>query len=133
MGLNNAVDNDDEGAGRSADLKPRTAKSGNKKARDNGGDQTFVRRRAGGDGDRHSERQRDDGHRQARQRIGAEIGEAISLLGDHRDRFGNEDAPVGLGARGADGLLGGHFALTQADGQACPWRAQRSRPPASDA
>ncbi len=55
----------DEGAGRSADLKPAAAEQRHDEAADHGGVESAIRRHAGGDGDRHRQRQRDDRHRQA--------------------------------------------------------------------
>ena len=72
-------DQHDEGAGRPADLEAAAAEQRHDEAADDSGVEPAVRRHARGDRDRHRQRQRDDGNRQAREHIGAEIREAVAL------------------------------------------------------
>ena len=67
-----AVDDDDEGAGRAADLHARAAERGDDEAGDDGREDAGFRRDTGGDGKRHRERQRDDADGDAGHRVGGE-------------------------------------------------------------
>ena len=55
-----AVDDDDERAGRAADLHARAAERGDEESGDDGGLEAAVRRYAAGDGERDRQWQRDD-------------------------------------------------------------------------
>ena len=68
-----AGDDDDEGAGRPADLDARAAQRRDDEAGDDGGDDALFGRRAAGDAERHGQRQRDDGDGQPGDGIGAQI------------------------------------------------------------
>jgi hypothetical protein len=68
-----AVHNGDEGAGRAADLHPRAAAGGGDEAGDDGGPDAGCRRRAGGDGKGHGQRQGEDADRDAGGEILAEL------------------------------------------------------------
>ena len=58
--MHDAVDDDDERAGRSADLHAAAAERGDQKAGDDGGVETALGRDAGGDGKRQRQRKRND-------------------------------------------------------------------------
>ena len=75
-------DQHDEGAGGPADLEATAAEQRHDEATDDSGVEPAVRRHARGDCDRHRQRQRDDGNRQAREHIGAEIREAVAFAPD---------------------------------------------------
>ena len=67
-------DQHDEGAGRPADLEAAAAQRRDQEAADDRGIEPALRRHAGGDGDRHGQRQRDDRHRQPGEQVGPELG-----------------------------------------------------------
>ncbi len=72
-------DDDDEGAGRSADLEAAAAERGDEEARDNGRNEPLVGRGAACNGERHGQRQRDDGDGEPGDEIAMEIGERIAF------------------------------------------------------
>jgi hypothetical protein len=91
---NHAGDDDDEGAGRPADLDARTAECGNQEPGDDRRHQALARRSSTGDPQRHGQRQCDDRDGEAGKRVGAQIGEAIPLAQDG-DELGGERLPQG--------------------------------------
>ena len=64
-------DDDDESAGRPADLHPRAAQRRDQEAGDDRRNQPLARAGAAGDAERHGERQRDDGDGEAGDEVGA--------------------------------------------------------------
>ena len=72
-------ENDDERRRRPGHLEPGPAEEGAGDARDDGGVEPMLRRDADGDGQGHRERQRDDAHHQACQRVVTEIGGRIAF------------------------------------------------------
>ena len=77
VALHDAVDDDDEGARRPADLHLRAAERRDQEAGDDGGEDALFGLDAAGDRERHRQRQRDDADRQA----GADVGgEALSVV-----------------------------------------------------
>ena len=79
----------DEGTRRPADLVAAAAQRRNQKAADDGGVKPALRRNAGGDGKRHGKGQGDDGHRQRRQQVLAELGKVIAFA-EAGDQLGAE-------------------------------------------
>jgi hypothetical protein len=72
----------DEGRGGAADLHPRAAQCRDQETRDDGGVQALLRRGAGGNRQRHRERQRDDGNGKAGDQVRAEVCNAVALAQD---------------------------------------------------
>ena len=79
----------DEGPGRPADLEPAAAEQRDEEPADDRGVETPVGRHAGGDRDRHRERQGHDGDGEPGDGVGAEIREPVALAQD-RDELGGE-------------------------------------------
>ncbi len=71
--LDDAVDDDDERAGRSADLDARAAERGDEEAGDDRGPQPAVGRDAAGDGERDGQRKRDDADDDAGGEVSTEL------------------------------------------------------------
>ena len=78
VALDDAVDDDDEGAGRPADLHPRAAERGDQEAGDDRGEDALLGLDARGDRERHRQRQRDDADRDAGADIGEEAGAVVA-------------------------------------------------------
>ncbi len=91
MGANDPGDNDDEGAGRSADLDARAAERRDEESGNDGGDQPFAWTSAAGDAQRHGERQRNYGDGQAGECVGAKLRLVVTL-------------PQGTNQLGSEGL-----------------------------
>ena len=110
--LDDIRDQDDEGAGRSADLKPAAAQGGDKEAADDRGVQSSVRRQSRADGDGHRERQRHDGDGQSGDGVGAERAPAVAFAQDgdelRREQFG-EGRGRGLRPSGRGRIHGVYF------------------------
>ena len=86
--LHDAVDDDDERAGRSADLDARAAERRDEEAGDDRGVEPAIRRDAAGDRERDGEWERDD----ADDHSGGEVGEELrAIVGlERRDELRNE-------------------------------------------
>jgi hypothetical protein len=94
-----------EGAGRAADLKPAAAERRNDEAADNRCVEPAVRRNAGRDRDRHRKRQRDDGDRQRGERVLPEGRKDVALGEGRRELRAKKMGgcgTVGHGGQGAD-------------------------------
>ena len=91
----------DEGAGRPADLEAAAAKRRHEEAADDRRVKAPVRRDAGGDRDRHRQRQGDDGDRQPGDGVGPEIQEPVALAQDGDELRSEELGEGGIG--GPDG------------------------------
>ena len=84
VAVDDAVDDDDEGAGGPADLHVRAAQQGDQQAGDDGGPQAGGGREAGSDGEGHRERQRHDADGQAGAEVAQEAFPAIALQGSEQ-------------------------------------------------
>ena len=87
-----ARDDDDECAGRTADLDPASAQQRNEEAADDRGDQPRFRRRSRRDRDRNAERQRDERDRDARHRVAEE--QAPRIVFQRRQELGLHPPPL---------------------------------------
>ena len=105
--LHHRGDEHDEGARRAADLHAAAAEQRHKETADDGRVKPALGADARGDRDRHRQRQRHDGDRQAGQRIRAQVSEPIALAEDRdelrREQFkrGRMDVTDGGGCHGA--------------------------------
>jgi len=86
MGRGGHVDQNDEGAGGSADLEPAAAQQRNEEAANDRRDQALRRACARGNGDGDGERQRHDGDGEAGNCVGPELRKAVALA-QHRDEL----------------------------------------------
>jgi hypothetical protein len=86
---NDAGDDDDEGACGPSDLDTRATQRGNQESSDDRRHQSLARARSAGDAERHGERQSDDRDGEAGERVGAQIGAAVSLA-KYSDEFRSE-------------------------------------------
>ena len=75
------VDDDDEGAGRAADLNTATAEKRNEKTGDDGGVEPRFRRNPGGDAEGHRQGERHHADREAGRDV---AGELMTIVGSHR-------------------------------------------------
>jgi hypothetical protein len=92
--LHDCGDEHDEGARRAADLHAAAAKQRHKEAADDGRVEAALRADTRGDRDRHRQRERHDGDRQAGERVRAQISEPIALA-ENRDELGREQLKRG--------------------------------------
>ena len=90
VALDDAVDDHDEGAGRSADLHRGTSQRRDDEASDDGGPQTGFGLEPAGNGKRHGQRQRHDAHRDARTHVAHQFvpGVALEVLNQARAEWG---------------------------------------------
>ena len=72
VALDGGGDEHDEGARRAADLKPAAAQERDQEAADDGGVEAAIRRDTRADGDRHRQRQGDDGDGETGENVGAQ-------------------------------------------------------------
>jgi len=83
--MDDAVDDDDERAGRAADLETRSTKSGDQKASDDGSNESCLRRCTRCDSNGHCQRQCHDRDSEPGYRVVAKERPAVTLLTQHRD------------------------------------------------
>ena len=81
-----AGDDDDEGAGGSADLSPRAAEGRDQKSGDDGGVDSGLRSDAGGDGEGHGQRQSDEADGDAGDEIPPEFAQVVVAQANYRLR-----------------------------------------------
>mmetsp|Transcript_7068 Transcript_7068/g.30130 ORF Transcript_7068/g.30130 Transcript_7068/m.30130 type:complete len:536 (+) Transcript_7068:2183-3790(+) len=95
VALQDAVDHDDEGARRPADLHAGAAQQRDQEAGDDGRGQALLGPQTRGDGEGQCERQRDDADRQA----GAQVGEQLlaAVAPQQREAAGAEGVKLGQG------------------------------------
>ena len=89
VALHHRGDEHDEGPRRAADLHAAAAEQRHDETADDRRVEPALRADAGGDRDRHRQRQRHDGDRQAGERIRAQVREPVALA-KHRDELGRE-------------------------------------------
>ena len=89
MALHNAVDDDDEGTRRPANLHPAAAQQRNQKARNDGGEQTRLRAQTGGNGKGHGQGQGHHADGQPRAHIFEKTGAGVALQGV--EKLGSEN------------------------------------------
>ena len=103
MPLDGGGDEDDEGPGRAADLEAAAAEERDDEAGDDRRVEAAVRRRPGRDGDRHGQRQGDDGDGQPGEGIGLEFPGRVALA-EHRHELRRVELDEGrLGSGEANG------------------------------
>ena len=90
MAVDRRSDQDDERAGRPADLEAAAAQRRDQEAADDRGVEAALRRGAGGDRDRHRQGQRHDRDGEAGHDVGPQRPEAVTLAQD-RDQFRREE------------------------------------------
>jgi hypothetical protein len=81
VALDDAVDDDDERAGRAADLHMRAAQCRDQEAGDDGGEDALLGLDARGDGKGHGQRKRHDAHGEPGAEVGQEAGAVIARQG----------------------------------------------------
>ena len=99
--LDRRRDEDDEGAGRSADLEPAAAERRDQEAADDRRVEPALGRGSGRDGDRHRQRQRHDRDGEPRQGVGPELAEVVAFPEDGDELRREQLAKAGLGRREA--------------------------------
>ncbi len=87
VALDDAVDDDDERPGRTADLNAGPAESRDEKPGDDGGVEAAIGGHATGDRERDGQRKRDDAHHEASRHIGRELRPRIPPQRGHQLRY----------------------------------------------